>query len=163
MMSKLRNYINIYLCKFGKPPVNIPMSNDEIDSIKDVPTQMSNAGLIINGVNIHKTYYGAEQRDKILKTAQISFYYPEKENAFLDTMTVDIQSNMYKTITHQIKCQILTEDVFAEVECDPWKWLKEYLHLTRWFPIRYKRINGKVLYPHLNISFPHNRHVIKFD
>ena len=49
-------------------------------------------------------------------------------------------------------------------ECDSWKWLKEKLHVTKWFPIKTKtiKIDGKVLYPKLNIQFPHNTHTVKF-
>lgn len=126
----------------------------------------------IYGIPISETPLACEKREyqeKSLNVYNFTILGEINYDNYINPSMLTIREYYEKSVDLlkiQLQYQIYADDteLHHTFECDPWKWLKEKLHITKWFPINTKtiKIDCKVLYPKLNIQFPHNTHTVKF-
>jgi len=123
-----------------------------------------------NGIPVVESALAIEKRTYQEKSLKAHNFTILAENDLFPS-DIDMEINEYQDyISGKLKTELFyrlyaDDTVISHTfECDPWKWIKEKLHLTKWFPVKFKtiKIDGKVLYPKLNIKFPHNTHAVKF-
>ena len=168
--DKINDYINHYKMNMVYPP-SISLTRYEIqDVIDNSPVAYDINKNTIYGIPVTESALAVEKRTYQEKSLKAHNFTILAEND-LFPHDIDMEIREWQDI---IKDRLKTEwfyriyaddtEISHTFECDSWKWLKEKLHVTKWFPIKTKtiKIDGKVLYPKLNIQFPHNTHTVKF-
>lgn len=149
-------------------PSSISLTIEEVNSITMTDNGLSCKNGELYGIPYYISHYGEEKREyqeKSLKSCNFTML-KEVDRDYLLPKFDYIFNDLKNQFQLELKAQLLTDDteISHTFECDPWKWIKEKLHITKWFPIKTKtiKIDGRVLYPKLNIQFPHNTHTVKF-
>ena len=180
MMDKIYRYINEYK-KFLILPMYIPLTPEELNEVEKSQLPLihmdntTDTGIKINNIKVKTSDLAVEKREyqtHSLKRVNYTILSEESAGDMGDWINEEFINctNYYDSVKHRLianlKYQIYSDDteIPFTFECDPWKWWKEKLHITKWIPIKQKtiRIEGRVLYPKLNIQFPHNTHTVKF-
>jgi hypothetical protein len=170
MINTIYKYINEYKSYLISPKY-IPLTRNEMQELIDNnTTQYNHIDAKINNISVVESAFAVEKRayqEKSLKA--YNFTILEENDLYPHDIDMEIreyQDHITEKLKTELFYRIYTDDTELShtFECDPLKWLKEKLHITNWFPVKTKtiKIDGKVLYPKLNIPFPHNTHTVKF-
>lgn len=167
-MSEIRDFYFRYRAAFFEPPKFISISRDEQTQLhKEVnlpysPPPSELCRFMDSELEI--TPYAPEMRQRRLELERACSYMTEI--AGKSCLTKQNRQMVIDNMGRTLEAYILKDTTFllVDVEHDPWAWFKRKLRLTRWLPIKTKiiRLEGKVLYPWLNIQLPLNRHTVKF-
>lgn len=153
-----------------KDPAFVPLTREEFDVIvSGFPPYTRTERFIVDsppklfGIDVFSTPFaeGMRQRQIDLPVTQIS----EGHNI----------SNWAETVNKEASRDYLNRRLTAHIchdtsmlsltfEWDSLAKIKRKFRLTKWFPVRTRtvKIEGRVLYPYLKISLPHNRHRVTF-
>lgn len=170
----LRRWQMVFHRNTGEIPKFMPMSAEELDIIRFPPdpeqvgyyTGPIERSPVLFGVDVFESPFGPEMRTRQVKMPLEQLCISDKTsiglNPTIDTHR-DLQLNiLYRRLSAHV-CKDTTK-VSVTFEFDPWATFKRKLRLTRWFPVKKRtiEIDGRVLYPYLNITFPLNRHHVTF-
>lgn len=154
----------------GSDPSFVPLTREEFSvAVSDCRPYTRTERFIVDappqlfGIDAFETPYAEEMRQRQIDVpvCQIS-------------ETVDIASSdsylrevIKKNTQHRLTAFIChdTTKLTLTFEWDTLAKFKRKFRLTKWFPVRTRTvtIEGRVLYPYLKVSLPHNKHHVQFN
>lgn len=173
-LQTLRRWQIRFHSQTGPKPPFIPLTQEELFVIK-FPSNPNDVGYYtgnykgetaIFGTEVFESPFGAEMRDRQVKMPVEHVCIADKTsvglNLTLDTHRDPQLNILYRRLSAHV-CKDTTK-LAATFEFDPWATFKRKLRITRWFPVKSRtiEIEGRVLYPYLNITFPCNKHHVTF-
>jgi hypothetical protein len=175
LSTELRNFSIKITSKTGERPKHIPISDIEMDKLFTEhpclrPWEEGNSQGEIYGSSMWKTPYSREIRTKACEPVNLSMSRYIEEVKTTEQMMENLNLEVIKEhLKYAIIANVATDTtevkIELEFECDPWAKIKSKLRLTKWFPVKKVKktvvIDGRVLYPYLNVQFPQNRHTVK--
>lgn len=175
LLQKLRRWVTTIRCHTGEEPAFMPLSREELFVIEN-PVDIHEIGLFtgsphrrpaVFNLDTFDSPFAPEMRDMQVRMPIEEVCVADRVsevtlNVKLETHRDPMLNEMHRRLVAYV-CKDTT-NLSVSFEFDPWAKFKLALRLTRWFPIRRKRvdISGRVLYPYLNITFPMNRHHVTF-
>lgn len=158
----------------GDKPAFIPLTAEELGIIR-YPPDPNEVGYytgpllrcpVLFGTDVFESPFGLQMRDRQVKMPVEQVCINDKTSIGLN-LTVDTHKDeqmnvLYRRLSAHI-CKDTTK-LSVTFEWDMFASFKRALRITRWFPIKKRtvEIDGRVLYPYLNITFPINRHHVTF-
>lgn len=165
MINVIRDWLRNRTRKEGKNPDFIPISREEMDIVmrseqfvyEKPRNDMNNA---IFGTDAFMTPFAEPMRKRQVELLELCKAVEAADPRFIH------EEYIAQDLHRQLRAFVCTDTTNIEVtfDFDPWQRWKQRLRLTRWLPIKRKtiKIDGRVLYPYLNIRLPHNRHHVQF-
>lgn len=172
ILSKIKDFI--YHCKrCGQEIGFIPVTRADVIAVASEGTlERPKFGEPkpnkIFGLEVWKTEYALAIMERI-KTIDLPVCR-YSEAATLDLSNCQISKHedlVIGQLRYQMEHHICADDTHLIVtfECDPWAALKKrWKWFGRRWPVKqtHVKVDGKVLYPYLNVTFPLNRHTVKW-
>lgn len=173
-INELQKWLYSYVNQFGCNPKVILVTKSELRDVKHESGTMMNYAVRndlpnqIFGIDAHHTGYATEMRARQLSFPLVQISQDWMQDGF--SMTLERHENdVRRTMVERLIAHVASEVTHLDVtiECDPWRWIKKLVSklIRRPIPIRRTivRIDGRVLYPSLNVVLPHERHVVKLQ
>lgn len=181
-MKTLLEQLHHWRCKFlkkGEDPKFIPMTRDEFQIISTdfgsytqterfrstcEPCVAAVIGQKLFGYDVFDSPFAIEMRarqidvplTRIAESTDVSYYHEYVTSN--DPDKCRIKRRLIATLCHD------TTNITLTFEWDCFTKFKRTLRITKWFPIKTRTatIEGRVLYPYLKVSLPHNKHHVQF-
>lgn len=175
LAQRLRHWITTFEALVGERPAVMPMSKEELDILR-CPPDLNEVGYYtgarinhphVFGTDVFESPFGAEMRARQVQVPVEQVCVADKSSGLCLNLTLDTHRDPALDIMHRRLSAHVCKDttkLSATFEFDPWAPVKRFLRVTRWFPVKTRtiEIDGRVLYPYLNITFPLNRHHVTF-
>ena len=169
IIDKVWEFITRFHVQQGEQPPFVPITQEEYrESESDVAflvaDRKAGQGSALFGVPTVITPYASAMREVKLPVTVLA------ETATIDEFSLascarfeEYRNQITYQLIRQMKVDICTQktDITVEVDCEPWpRWRKLWKK-----PMRTKKvvIRGTVLYPHLKLKLPMNRHYVQWS
>ena len=161
--DKLREYWCAFLNQHGEKPSVLPISGDELNSLhcyaeyplqNPMLSQPSVGAVAFMGIPTYETPYADVMREKRIALPVTSLSVTGEESELAVSLSI-----------RRLTAYLATNDTVVEVthEWDLWAFWKRLFRITKWFPVKTRtfKVDGKVIYPKLNLPLPHEPHIVK--
>lgn len=166
LIEQLHRWRHTFLMQ-GADPAFVPLTREEFSvAVSDCPYYTRTESFRVGAppklfdVDVFLSPFAEEIRQRqidlpvlqLSETARIT-------DGYMDTHDKALRHRLHAFICHDTTKLILT------FEWDCWANFKRKFRLTKWFPVRTRTvtIEGRVLYPYLKVSLPHNKHHVQFQ
>lgn len=176
ILNNIREYLIEFKCKNCQDPKTIPLSIEEIQTIQNgpemhfmVPTVPDGYDSLF-GIKVSKENFAEGIRTKRLQVpvGQYVSEFTIHDSMYNNSQIIKEDAlNKFRELIFQAKTFVLQDvtTLVIEFEWDVFAGLKRLLHITKWFPIKTRKsiIDCRTLYPYCKVTFPHNKHTMKFS
>lgn len=154
----------------GEQPAFVPLSREEFtvtawDSCPYTQTErfIANVPPKIFGIDTFETPFADEMRARQI---DIPVTQVDESAEFSEYEEILSQDYNRRLVRYRLRAHIChdTTEIKLTFEWDVLAKFKRKFRLTKWFPIKTRTatIEGRVLYPYLKVTLPHNKHHVQF-
>lgn len=170
-LYRWRKYLQMITTHTGDEPAFIPLTREEIEILKDRYVGDEKGYFIgdispkMFGLEAQETSYAVLQRQRMLTMPVTRLAEVDRVDLSFEYVR-DVDHECARYLHRRMVARICTDttQLLIRLEWDILAKFKRALRITKWFPVKWRTvaIQGTVLYPYLNVTLPHNRHVVQF-